>query len=185
MFSNLSDKELLRHKDERAFKVLYNRYWSLLYKKALARLGNEEDTKDILQEIFISIWNNRFHIVLEDSIAAYIFTALKYSSIKKVERDYKKGIMHPLNIEAIEHVFLTDGEKIHFKELEKIIDREVALLPEKMKQIYLLSRQNQLKNKEIAVKLQISEQTVKNSLSIAIKKLRSKLSDYQFSIFLI
>ena len=92
MLINLSDKELLLHKDDRAFRILYDRYWQVLYKKAIARLRNEDDAKDILQEIFISIWNNRQQIEFEETLAPYIFTALKYSIIKKVERDLKKGI---------------------------------------------------------------------------------------------
>lgn len=180
MLNSLSDRELLLLKDERAFKVLYERYWSPLYRKAIVRLGNVEDTKDVLQEIFISIWNNKEEIQIEDSLGPYIFTALKFAVIKKIDRDSKRGIVHPLNIEDIEKVHLSNEEVIHYKELEKLIHKEVEALPERMKQIYLLSRNAQLKNKEIALKLKISEQTVKNMLSTAIKKLRSKLSDYKF-----
>lgn len=185
MLVGLNDKELLHHKDERAFRVLFDRYWSALYKKAQVRLACEEDAKDIIQEIFISIWNNRLNIVIENTLAPYIFTALKFSIIKKIERDYRKGKTHPLNPEEIENLYLTSEEKLQFKELELLVNQEVEQLPERMKAVYILSKQKHLKNKEIAEILQISEQTVKNMLSTAVKKLRQKLSDYQYSIFLI
>lgn len=185
MLAGLSDAELLKSGDNRSFKILFDRYWSPLYVKARSRLKNESDAKDVLQDVFTTLWGNRHHIFVEDTLAPYLFTAVKYAILKKIERDSKKGIIHPLDVATLASVKFSHEEELHYKELEKLIRNEVEKLPDRMKQIYLLSRDHYLKNKEIAQTLNLSEQTVKNMLSTAIGKLRTKFGNYKLSIFLI
>ncbi|MFV0605635.1 MAG: RNA polymerase sigma factor [Niabella sp.] len=179
-----SDRELLASNDEMDFRLLYDRHWKSLYRKAIARLGNEDDVKDIIQDIFVTLWRNRKSIVVENTLKPYLFTALKYSIIKKIEREYGKH-HYPLNLEQIERISLTSEELLHYKQLESLINTEVDKLPNRMKEVYELSRKEHLKNKEIAEHLKISEQTVKNILSEALKRLRTNLEKYNFAIFLL
>ncbi len=173
----LSDRDLLTSTDgDTAFGVLYNRYWQVLYSKALQRLGNDADAQDCVQEIFIGCWKNRENIQVQDSLAPYLFTALKYSVIKKVYRDSRKGKVVPLSLESLAQTTLTTNEFLEYKELQQLLSEEVDKLPEKMQIIYKLSRTEHLSIIEIANQLQISEQTVKNTLTTALKRLRDKLS---------
>lgn len=179
-----TDNALLATTDEGvAFRVLYERYWEALYKKALARVGNDADAQDVVQQAFISCWRNKDHIKIEDSLAPYLYAAVKYAIIKLVYRRAKKGVLLPLNAEELEHAELTTEELLRYKELESVIANEVSGLPERMQQIYRLSRMEQLQVAEIASYLNISEQTVKNTLHTALKRLREKIGKYN-SLFL-
>src|ERR1700722_18362102 len=87
-----SDKVLLAATDEEvAFRICYDRYWQRLYRKAVHRFGSDVDAQDAVQEVFINCWNNRHQIEIADSLAAYLFTALKYCIIKRVYRRAKQG----------------------------------------------------------------------------------------------
>lgn len=179
MPESVTDKILLRSTDEQtAFKTVYNRYWEQLYKKALRRLGNNADAQDAVQEVFVSLWRNRDTIEVENTLAPYLFTALKYCIISQVYRKAKKGITVPLGLKELERLEVTTEELLEYKELQQFLNNEVAALPERMREIYRLSRIEHLQIAEIATRLNISEQTVKNTLSITLKRLREKLAHY-------
>ncbi|HEU4634491.1 MAG TPA: sigma-70 family RNA polymerase sigma factor [Flavisolibacter sp.] len=184
MLEKLSDKALLVADDEHAaFRVLYERYWEPLYKKGFCRLGNSADAQDAVQEVFISLWRNRATIVFEQTLSPYLFTALKYSILKQVYRKTKKGLLVPLSAEELEHTSVDTEELLQYRELQAVIETEVASLPGRMREIYRLSRMENLQIAEIAGQLNLSEQTVKNTLSTALKRLREKLSHYCWSGF--
>ena len=175
----LSDSMLLIAEEEQsAFRELYDRYWEQLYKKAMNRLGNDADAQDAVQEVFISCWRNRKTIEVKETLSPYLYTALKYCIIKKIYRQTKKGITVPLSTEALAQTELSTEEFLQYKELQHLIEDEVNKLPEKMQQIYRLSRTENLPISTIAENLQISEQTVKNTLTSALKRLREGLSRY-------
>lgn len=179
MPENLTDKALLVSTDDHAaFRILYSRYWESLYKKAICRLGNGDDAQDAVQEVFISLWRNRETIQCGETLAPYLFTALKYSVIKQVYRKSKKGILMPLSADELERTAITTEELFQYKELQAVLASEVAELPEKMQEIYRLSRIENLQIAEIARRLNISEQTVKNTLTTVLKRLRERLSHY-------
>ncbi|GAO42042.1 RNA polymerase sigma factor [Flavihumibacter petaseus] len=180
-----SDKELLCITDaEEGFRLLYERYWEPLYKKALSRLGNDADAQDVIQEIFISLWRNRQTIDVQESLSYYLFTALKYSIIKRVERQARRGITLPLDLSMLEQTTVSAEEYMSFRELQQQLARELSLLPPRMQEIYQLRRVDNLPVGEIAQQLSLSEQTVKNTLHAAVKRLRQQLSKYQlFQLF--
>jgi RNA polymerase sigma-70 factor (family 1) len=179
MLENISDKMLLEALDEQAsFRILYNRYWEALYKKAFHRFGNSDDAEDAVQEIFISLWRNKNSIQIDDTLAPYLFSALKYYIIKHVYLKAKSGIQVNLSTENLEHFEFTTEELLQYKELQLVIANEVNGLPERMREIYRMSRVENLQTAEIAATLKISEQTVKNTLTTALKRLRGGLSKY-------
>ncbi len=179
MQEQISDKELLTYPDEGAsFSALYNRYWELLYDKALNKLGGDADAQDAVQEVFISLWRNRNTIKIEDSVEPYLFTALKYCIIKKLHREARRKSKLSASVESLAKSELNAAELVQYKELQTIIESEVEGLPDRMKEIYRLSRIEYLSVLEIAEQLQLSEQTVKNTLTTALKKLREGLSRY-------
>lgn len=179
MLKTADDKSLLTANDEQAaFRVLYDRYWESLYKKALSRLGDSENAQDAVQEVFISLWRNRHSIEVEETLAPYLFTALKYCIIKKICRHAGKVIQIPLMLEDLKCDENAAEENFRYKELQQLVGREVARLPERMQEIYRLSREQNFSSKEIAEQLVISEQTVKNTLSTTLKRLRIKLMHF-------
>ena len=76
--------------EQEAFRVIYNKYWHQLYKKALQYLKNAADAEDSVQEIFVSLWRNRNSIDASNGLSAYLFIALKYYVIKQVYGKQKK-----------------------------------------------------------------------------------------------
>jgi RNA polymerase sigma-70 factor (family 1) len=176
MLKSLTDKALLKAADEQfAFRVLYDRYWQSLYIKAYRRLHSEEDAQDVVQCVFISLWRNRRQVQVEESLAPYLFTALKYAVIKVVYKKSQKGTLLPLSIAELEKFVTANATELEYKELKANIENEVAALPERMREIYQLSRVKHMRNAEIAQMLNISEQTVKNTISVTLKRLKSKL----------
>lgn len=174
---SLSDKDLLNAPDEQSsFKAIYERYRDGLYRKAINKLDSEEDVHDVLQSVFISLWRNRKQIEVACTLAPYLYTALKYAIIKKTCRKAREGMVLSLSVVEISDRYSTQQNPLGFKELKAIIDSEVAYLPSRMRQVYRLSREEHLKNAEIARMLNISEQTVKNTLTVTLKKLRAKLT---------
>ncbi len=182
MLESLTDKELIVTDTEKAFRVLYERYWQELLRNAMLRLGNFAEAEDAVQEVFISFWKNRHYITIDTDASAYLFGALKFCIIKKINIAAKKGIHTTLDVAALNDVVFTETELLHFKELENIIIKAVDTLPPRMKEIYELSRKEYLNIHEIAEKLQLSDQTVKNNLTEALKRLKVKLSGYGFII---
>jgi len=186
MVKNMSDKELLTAADEQAaFKAIYNKYWEQLYKKALQYLKSSADAEDGVQEIFISLWRNKNNIDASNELYAYLFTALKYYVIKQVYRKAKKGIYLPLSIKEFELTELTTDELMQLKEMRSVIATEVSGLPRRMQQIYQLSRVENLPVAKIAKQLNISEQTVKNTLTTALKRIKQKLSHSHLTDFIL
>jgi RNA polymerase sigma-70 factor (family 1) len=184
MKKTFSDKALLAAADEQeAFRIIYDRYWEALYKKALHHLKCPYDAEDAVQEIFISLWRNKNTVDASNNLTAYLFTALKYHVIKQTYKKARKGFLLPLSVKELEETELTVEEAIHIKEIQTFIKTEVSALPKRMQQIYLLSRENNLQVSQIATRLNISEQTVKNTLTTALKKLRQKLEHSNFIHF--
>lgn len=184
MTKQFSDKELLLlGDDDVAFRMLFERYWKDLYHNAFMRLGSSEDAQDIVQDVFISFWRNRNHIDTDGSCSFYLFGALKYAIIKHIHRKAGKGITLPLSMEYLD---LSEGpvnELLEFKELQLVLADETSKLPVRMQQIFRLSRDENLSLSEIAQHFNISEQTVKNTITTALKRLRANLRKYA-SLFL-
>jgi RNA polymerase sigma-70 factor (family 1) len=184
MMKNCTDAELLVAEDSpSAFSIIYNRYWERLYKKALVRLGNDADAQDTVQEIFISLWRNKSTLDASNTLSPYLFTALKYSIIKRIYRKTRKGEQVPLSLELLERSESPADDQFIVKELQTIIKKELDHLPARMRQVYDLSRVENLRTAEIAERLNISEQTVKNTLTTALKRLRQRISHLIFFIF--
>ena len=176
MIGSPSDSDLLSLPE--GFQILYNRHWKTLYKKAFSRLGNHEDAEDVVQEIFISLWRNKDSIEILNSVYPYLQAALKYAIIKKVYRKAKKGITLPLDVEELAEMELSSEDILEYKQLQQALADEIEKLPERMREIYLLSRMENLRISEIAAKLQISEQTVKNTLSTTLRRLKQRLLQF-------
>jgi RNA polymerase sigma-70 factor (ECF subfamily) len=177
MLKDCTDAELLRAEDtESAFTIIYNRYAERLYKKALVRFGNDPDARDTVQEVFISLWRNKHTIDASGTLAPYLFAALRYAVIKKIYRKARHGELVPLSAELPGKSKMTEDDLFGVKELQAVICRELNHLPVRMRQVYDLSRVEDLRTREIADRLKISEQTVKNTLTSALKRLRQKIS---------
>ena len=169
-----SDAELLqsiKKDDAAAFKMLYDRYWEELYIKASKRV-NKDEAKDIVQEVMTTLWRRRNDIfTYEDgAIGRYLHTAVKYRVISyyayTAAEIRKSDLFDVLSGQAFD-------QELEAKELSELIDRAVSDLPTRMQQIFRLSRQEDFSIADIAGQLNLSEQTVKNQLTEALKRIRA------------
>lgn len=172
----ISDGELLRSlkgDDTAAFEVLYDRYWKALYLKACQRVDKDE-AKDLVQEVMISLWRRRKKIAADKDgdLGRYLFTAIKYRVISHYA--FSATEIKKLDIFDILEGQLND-DALETKELKATIESAVSRLPARMQQIFRMSREDDCSIPDIAKKLNLSEQTVKNQLTEALKRLRNSL----------
>jgi RNA polymerase sigma-70 factor (ECF subfamily) len=166
---------LLRQGDKGAYTVIYDRYKSLLYNHAYKKLGDPEEVKDVLQELFTNLWNKRADIPVAMNLSGYLYTGIRNRvlnllSHKEVENKYLSSIQRFTPQED----YSTDLA-IREKELADLIQKEIDQLPPKMREVFLLSRKENLSHQEIAGQLSISEQTVAKQVTNALRILRLRL----------
>ncbi|RAJ04049.1 RNA polymerase sigma-70 factor (ECF subfamily) [Chitinophaga skermanii] len=170
---------LMKSDDERAFREIYNRHWKSIYTQALIKTGIEEDACDITQEIFLYLWKNRQQIEMQVALSTYLHAALRHKII-----DYYRT--STVKRRYIEQLFLhndqTDvpqtADALNMKELTQLIDTEIQQMPTRMREIFLMSRDEELPSAQIAAKLQLSDQTVRNQISSAIQRIRKCIAQH-------
>ncbi|SEA49590.1 RNA polymerase sigma factor [Pedobacter hartonius] len=178
-YSTLSDRELIeliKTSDKSAFTEFFNRYKGILYLQAFTISKDNEEARDVVQEMFLNIWETRRRLTVPVSVKAYLHKSVRHKIIDGIR--HKKTIMSYLDsVKAYED----EGTKPLD---ESYIDKEtVALfymvlnsLPPKMRKILELSRLDGLSHQEIAEKLNISKHTVKKQVQYALRKINIKLS---------
>lgn len=173
--------ELISQDNSFAFRRLYERYWLGLFDKARKRV-DEDTAKDIIQEVMTTLWRRRCDIQAdnEGSIAPYLYTALKYRIISYYA--YTASEIRRMNMFGSEE-HIPSFNSLEIKELKEVIEVEVCKLPGRMQQIFRLSREEDISIHDIAVQLNLSEQTVKNQLTTALKRLRRQLSEKKVTDF--
>ncbi len=165
--------ERVKRSDQEAFNMLYDRFWEQMYIKALSILGDRNTAKDIVQEIWISVWERR-NIIDNNNIEGYLFRAVRfkvYNEFRNVK--YRDKLIEEF-VQNHNAQISTNNieENMQLKDTETIIFSAVNGLPKKCKQVFELSRFEGLKNNEIADKLNISQRTVETHISNALKVLK-------------
>ncbi len=179
--SALSDQELgslLKNGDQQAYTEIYNRYSAILLIHACTRLQDEEEAKDLIHELFLCLWNKKDTLYFKTSLKGYLYTAVQNRVLDKIaHRKVKTAYAASLQQFLDQGNWITD-ECIREKELSGLIDREIASLPDKMRQIFEFSRKNHFTHREISDILNISEETVKKQVYNALKILKIRLTSF-------
>jgi RNA polymerase sigma-70 factor (family 1) len=173
-FSDRQFLSRLKDNDNSAFQAIYNHYWSVLYGHAYRMLGDHDQAKDVVQEVFIKLWQSR-HSDIRENLGGYLYRMVRYRVLNTI-RSHRTGeaFLDALAAFATE-VDTATLDHIDAKALAIQLDREIDRLPEKMREIFVFSRKEYLSHKEIAEKLDITERTVKNQITSAIRILRTKM----------
>ncbi len=166
----------LRAGDAGALTDIYHAYWEKLFLAAYNMLKDREAAEDIVQDIFVSLWAKRESLEIHTALNAYLYSATRYQ-VFKVIREGKKHVFVFENIE--ERIWGEGGaeNRLYQKDLQEKVKEVVNGLPEKCREIYLLSREAQLSHKEIAERLGLSTKTVENQLTIALRRIRGSLGE--------
>jgi RNA polymerase sigma-70 factor (family 1) len=184
---SLTDEELVEMMSldhEWALKEIFLRYNTKLYRMAVGVLGMEDVSKDIVQEIFIDLWNRRHHSEIR-SLSPYLYRAVKFQVLKQL-RDGKLRHHHLELVENLQFANQTQ-DALDFQDLESTYLKAVDQLPLKCKQVFVLSRLENLSHKEISSRLKISTKTVEVQVTKALSFIRisvDKIMLFVISTFL-
>ncbi|TKG95578.1 RNA polymerase sigma-70 factor [Puteibacter caeruleilacunae] len=173
--------EGVRRGDTRAFDKLYNIYSSKLYAFSLKILKSSGLAEEVVQDVFFKVWDKRNQIRTDLSFQSYLFT-IAYNLIRDYykEKHRKEQHMQQVAIEVCDSEMAT-GKRLNYQQIMSAIELLIKELPEKRKEIFLLSKKHGFTNAEIASELAISEQTVKNQLVSALKYIRAKINEHSIN----
>ncbi len=184
LYSHHTDSELailLRGGSEPAFDEIYRRYWKKLYNEAFRRLNDGELCEEVVQDVFIDLWNKKGQREIEN-LLAYLQTTVKY----QVFALYKKHKNLPYFEEPLEHMAispLNSDSSFFEKELIAIVNYWLNMQPEGRRAIFRMRYLEGMETKEIAAELNISQKTVQNQLTTSKGSLQ--LSILKFFSFLL
>lgn len=175
MLSDIELMRLLKQKDEPAFTEIYRRHWHMLYLHTYKILMDSDESKDLVQDLFISFWTKAEELDVQTNVKGYLYKAARNRVLnlirnKKVNHDFIDLIS-----ELMDEADNATLEGINERELIRLIDEEIRLLPKKMKEVFELSRKSFLSNKAIAAELGMSEEAVKKQITRSIKVLKGKI----------
>ena len=169
--------------DYTAFSHLYDEYWDLLLSIALKKTGNIDVAMDIVQDLFVDIWQRRSSLPQIDDVRKYLISSLYFKVFQYFRRE---GIQQrhidayvTFGIDEQEEDFLQllEGE-IQHTHLLNVIEESVEYMPERMRQVFSLKYHRSLSNLEIAETLGISVQTVKNQLMRSLQHIRKYIPEH-------
>ena len=166
-----------------SFNILFERYWAKLYATVFSIYPDSEVCSEIVHDIFLNLWLKREKLQIE-YFKGYITASARYQVYRHVKNVKKKTIEYREELDYGNLVAVNDGESnIRYRELERKVEEELEELPSRCREIFILSRMDQLTNDEIAARLDISKRTVENQLTHALHHLRMSLKN--LSVFLV
>lgn len=165
--------------NEIAFTQLFHAYYSALCRFALIIVKDRTSAEEIVQQLFINLWQKAGKLVIHSSVKAYLFTSTRYESIH-----FLNSVNKNLELDEVENFELVSNDKIpsellEQKDLAKIINECISRLPARCRQVFILHKVDGLKYREISEILEISEKTVENHLIKALRIIRQTIRSSQ------
>lgn len=182
-YASYSDQELLeaiRHDNEKAFEEIFNRYWSKVYGVAYSLVRSREVTQEIVQGLFISLWDKRASLVV-NNLLSYLTTAARHRALDVIESQLVRQKHWDYYKSFIPEQACTTEQDVTFNELVVAIEEKLELLPEKSKRVFMLNRMEGRSVQEIANLLNLSEKAIQYHLTKSTKELKLHLKDYILS----
>jgi RNA polymerase sigma-70 factor (ECF subfamily) len=171
--------------NEKAFREFYDLFYRVAYREAFFYVKQKETCEDVVQETFLTFWKDRSKNIRIENPEAYLITVARNYAIKAL------NTLAPFTVEKVEELYQdrflhhqTPENIVIDEETDRAISEAIDSLPPRCRTIFLLAREEGLKYREIAERLQISEKTVNAQMVIAIKKMYERLGKYFFFIFL-
>ena len=177
-YKTLSDSELLdllKASNHAAFTEVFNRYNSVLYVHAYNKIRSRQESLDVVQDAFVTLWSKREVIMSDENLAGYLYTIVRHKVLdlvkhKRIRNTYASVVM------ATEQYEATTDHLVREKQYAQLINQEIAALPPRMREVFELRKKEFLPNKKIAARLSISEATVADQMKKALKILKTRLS---------
>ncbi|MGQ7868740.1 RNA polymerase sigma-70 factor [Sunxiuqinia sp. sy24] len=182
--SNISiNLVLFKRGDEQVFKLVYDNNYERIVGFCMQFIPDREEAKNIAQQAFVKLWTNREEVNSINGIRAFLYTAAKtdclnYLRHEKYKLNYQKSTLENreklLDQEILESFKF---DRLEYMELEEMIQNALDKLPEKCRQVFVKSRFEYKKNREIADELGIALKSVESNITRALKILRKELKD--------
>jgi len=186
--SGLTDPELaylVKSGDQRAFTIIYNRYWFLLYGHIFKMLRDEEDAKDILQDVFSGLWLYPDKICSVSNFAGYLYTVARHKVLNALRKNkYRTQCLESL-AKFVNGASDETLQYIDSRDLMVAIEKEIAALPSRMRQVFEMSRKENLSHKEIGKLLGTSDETVKKQIHKSLQLIRYNLREFGCAVVLL
>lgn len=162
----------LRDGDKAALTELYNTYWELLFISAQNVLKDREKCEDIIQDVFMNIWQNRKKLVINISLKSYLYACVRYQVFHQFRKNKDNIQVEFFNNLDTRFQHATPETEMMHEELVQQITSIIKSFPKKRQLVYKLSREEQLSHKEIAERLNISTKTVENHITKSLQTIR-------------
>ncbi|WP_343690762.1 RNA polymerase sigma-70 factor [Chitinophaga sp.] len=177
----LSDQQLLQllaKGSQAGYTVIYARYSEILFRHAYKMLEDRAEAEDVIQEVFLMLWTKRAEVAGATSLSGYLYTSVRNRILNHLT--HQKVIDKYLDSMRtyVEAGGYTADEQLREKELAAIIEKEIGAMPPKMREIFLMSRNEQLSHKSIGELLNISDKTVKQQVYKAVKQLKGRVEHF-------
>lgn len=170
---------LLQKSDEKAFTELYERYWKKLLVRANFLLSSQEDAEEVVHDIFVTLWRQRVSLHIRHSFYTYVAAMLKYGCFKIMAKRRSVGIMETTGLLLTMDVADSSTEEwLDFNDLRDELESAVSRLPGKCQLIFRLSREECMSNQEIALKLDLSVNTVRTQMHRALQQLKTSIGSF-------
>jgi len=182
----------IREGDIAAFEAIFHEYYEKLLRFSLGYIGSREVAEDLVQDVFVRIWERRDGWEVRESIAAYLYSSVRnrcldYARHRLVEREWAEHVTATRSFAGDELHFAPDtaDAAVEHDEVDRAIRAAVERLPERCRQTFVLSRDHGLTYHEIAVVMGVSTQTVKIQMGRALKSLRTSLAPFLCTLALL
>jgi RNA polymerase sigma-70 factor (family 1) len=174
--------EQLKSDDQQAFTSIYNHYWKRLYLYALSKTGDREMAEEVVHDVFADFWTRRHQTEIHSTLEGYLIQAVKFCVYKyirasKTRETYIREIASHLYDQQAQGQPSPDTQ-----DMEQRLSESISLLPQRCREVFELSREQQLSYREIAARLSISPKTVENQISKALRILRLAMKEYVVSL---
>jgi len=174
---------LIKAGDLDSFNILFERYWEKLFATVFSVCPDTEVCSEIVHDIFLNLWLKREKLQIE-YFQGYITASARYQIYRHLKNIKRKSIEYREDLDFGNLVAVNAGESnIRYRELEKKVEEELEELPSRCREIFTLSRMQQLTNDEIAARLDISKRTVENQLTYALRHLRLSIRHFLILFF--
>lgn len=163
--------------DLKTFEMIFRDYYKPLVQYGNTILKDADETEDIVQQVFVSVWEKRTQLDIHTSIRALLYKAVHNACLNRIKH-YKVRAVHAGEWKATQSATADAADHLQAAELNDKIQAAIETLPEQCRKIFRMSRFEQLKYQEIADQLGLSVKTVENQMGKALKVIRASLQDY-------
>lgn len=187
-YKSVSDIELwkcCRQDDIRAYNELVARYIPRLGKLTHRFVKDTFKTEELIMDLLFNLWERRHTLEIKDSVSAYLYTSFKYMALRQL----CKSLPHTIDItkldESIQPSDIEADYRIRYAEAENDFDSQLKQLTPQVRVVFEMSRTQNLSNREIAQRMNLSVRTVEGYISVALSHMRKHYNDYAYLAYLV